>query len=100
VAPSGSLALSCWDVAVGTGQTCSAPAPYAVPGDYPYTEQFSGGTGSGAITGSDIYDGNTNTSMGSAGFIDDYLRNSPRGSRFPPDVDTLSFIYCGDATFS
>jgi len=70
---SGSLTLSCWDVAVGSGQSCSSPGAYAVPGDYPYTEQFSGGTGSGAIAGSDIYDGNTNTSMGSAGFIDDYL---------------------------
>jgi len=70
---SGSLALSCWDVAVGAGQPCSSPPPYAVPGDYSYTEQFSGGTGSGAIPGSDIYDGNTNTSTGSAGFIDDYL---------------------------
>lgn len=69
----GSLTLSCYDLASGSSPGGCTAQNYAVPGDYTYTETFSAPTGSTAIAGSNIYDGNTNTNTGSAGFIDDYL---------------------------
>lgn len=90
----GSLALSCY-LTTSVSESCTGGAPpYSVPGQYSYTETFSSSTGSGAITDSDIYAGPANGSLGSAGFIDDYLFTIA-----PASVDAVSSTISLNGTF-
>ena len=73
-AEAGTLTLTCQLLSPGSGTSCPATAPaYTVPGQYNYVDSFSSPTGSGTISGSDIYGGSTYGSLGPAGFIDDYF---------------------------
>ncbi len=73
-ATAGTLTLTCQLLSPGGGTSCPATAPmYSVPGQYNYVDSFSGSTGSGKVSGSDIYGGPANGNLGAAGFIDDYF---------------------------
>jgi hypothetical protein len=73
-ATAGTLNLTCQLLSPGGDTSCPLKAPmYSVPGQYNYVDSFSGSTASGDISGSDIYGGPSNGSLGAAGFIDDYF---------------------------
>lgn len=68
------MAPTCQILSPGGATSCPATAPmFGVPGQYNYGDAFTSPAASGAIGGSDIYGGSSYGSLGSAGFIDDYL---------------------------
>lgn len=71
-AHAGTLTLTCELLSTGPSGSCSTATPYSVPGQYNYVQSFASGVGSAPISGSNIYAGPVNGSLGAAGFIDDY----------------------------
>lgn len=88
-ARAGTLDLTCQALAPGGSTTCPASAPmYAVPGQYGYSDFFSGTEASGQISGSDI-------NGGPAGFIDAYYFTIA-----PANADAVSATISDGDTFA